>query len=86
MVEDIEDVNKAIADLQKQLDYKANLEELKTVVNDQALINESICTENIVGRWAWKSGNSEDYYSMSHHITRGTESRRGSTLGGTAGE
>jgi hypothetical protein len=25
-------------------------------VNDQAIINESLCTENIVGRWTWKSG------------------------------
>lgn len=33
-----------------------NQKELKAALNDQAAINESLCTENIVGRWAWKSG------------------------------
>ena len=25
-------------------------------MNDQSVLNESLCTENIVGRWIWKSG------------------------------
>ena len=54
---DIDDVNKALMEIHKELDIKSNHEELANVINDQALINESLCTENIVGRWAWKSGN-----------------------------
>ena len=53
---DIDDVNKALMDVHKELDTKAGQDELTNIVNDQALINESLCTENIVGRWAWKSG------------------------------
>jgi len=53
---DIDEVNKALIDIHKELDIKANQEELAQIVNDQALINESLCTENILGRWAWKSG------------------------------
>ena len=44
-------------EIHKELDIKSNHEELTNIINDQALINESLCTENIVGRWAWKSGN-----------------------------
>jgi DNA-binding IscR family transcriptional regulator len=52
----IDDVNKALVEIHKELDGKSNGEDMTTMVNDQALINESLCTENIVGRWAWKSG------------------------------
>jgi len=52
----IDDVNKALVEIHKELDLKSNQEDLGTIVNDQALINESLCTENIVGRWVWKSG------------------------------
>lgn len=43
-------------EVHKELDLKSNQEDVQNIVNDQALINESLCTENIVGRWAWKSG------------------------------
>ena len=53
---DIEDVNKALTEIHKELDTKSNLEDFNTYINDQAIINESLCSENIVGRWTWKSG------------------------------
>lgn len=53
---DIEDVNKALIGIHKELDVKSNQAELNNIVSDQAIINESLCTENIVGRWTWKSG------------------------------
>lgn len=49
-------MNKALTEIQKELDSKSNLSELKAALNEQALVNESLCTENIIGRWAWKSG------------------------------
>lgn len=52
----IEDINKIMGDMHRILETKASQEDLNTVVTDQAIINESLCTENIVGRWTWKSG------------------------------
>lgn len=45
-----------MTEIHKELDQKTNVEDLKNVLNDQAAINETLFTENIVGRWAWKSG------------------------------
>lgn len=38
------------------MDVKVNQEELKAFTKEQGNINESLCTENIAARWAWKSG------------------------------
>ena len=51
-------------EIHKELDIKSNHEELTNIVNDQALINESLCTENILGRWAWKSGTQLSFQSF----------------------
>ena len=53
---DIEDVNNALKELQKTLDNKSNKTDFNGMVNEQALINEFLCTENIIARWKWKSG------------------------------
>ena len=53
---DIEDVNKALSDLHLKTDQKADRDEYKSHSNEQALINEALCAENMVGRWIWKSG------------------------------
>lgn len=52
----IEDFNKFLCEDKKELDKKAQNSEFKAFINDQTIINESLCTENIVGRWTWKSG------------------------------
>jgi hypothetical protein len=31
-------------------------QELKSILKDQASVNETLCSENIVGRWLWRSG------------------------------
>ncbi len=49
-------MNKALVEIHKELDQKTNADEFRNVLNDQALINETLCTETIVGRWAWKTG------------------------------
>ncbi|EAR84714.1 hypothetical protein TTHERM_00637160 (macronuclear) [Tetrahymena thermophila SB210] len=53
----IDDMNKALTEIYKDLDSKSSQEDLNIIINDQAIINESLCTENIVGRWTWKSQN-----------------------------
>lgn len=54
---DIDDMNKALTEIYKDLDSKSTQDDMNNLVNDQAIINESLCTENIVGRWTWKSQN-----------------------------
>jgi hypothetical protein len=49
-MKDIDDVNRALSDVNKELEVKANHDDLNNVVTDQAIINESLCTENIVSR------------------------------------
>lgn len=56
MILDIDDVNLALMGIHKELDTKANTEDLVSHTKEQSLINESLCTENIAARWAWKSG------------------------------
>lgn len=67
MLVDIEDFNKVIKQIRANIDDKATQEELKSIVNDQALINESLCTENILARWAWRTGTSSFLLSMVPH-------------------
>lgn len=35
---------------------KCGAKELDVILKEQALINELLCSENIVGRWRWRSG------------------------------
>lgn len=43
-------------DIHKELDVKASLAEVNVFTKEQTAINETLCTENIAARWAWKSG------------------------------
>lgn len=51
-----EEVEKYFQTLQRELLDKASLKEIKASLDEQALINEAICSENCIGRWVWKSG------------------------------
>ena len=64
----IENVNKALTQIHKELDVKSNEQDLKNVVNSQAIINESLCSENIIGRWTWKSGTPQLHTSPTNHL------------------
>jgi hypothetical protein len=52
----IEDVNKALKDVHTSLDGKPDRKVTDTHDKEQALINETLCGENCVARWIWKSG------------------------------
>ena len=52
----MDEVNKALKEIHDQLDEKVSTDELKCIITDQATINETLCSENIVGRWLWHSG------------------------------
>ena len=53
---DIEDVNNALREINEALAERATEQDLQSIVKDQAVINETLCSENIVGRWLWQSG------------------------------
>lgn len=57
LIKDVEDVNKALRTLRDGIEKKSEKVDLSQFVNEQSLINEFLCTENIIGRWKWKSGN-----------------------------
>eukprot|EP00831_Metopus_contortus_P039857 TRINITY_DN31211_c0_g1_i1.p1 TRINITY_DN31211_c0_g1~~TRINITY_DN31211_c0_g1_i1.p1 ORF type:complete len:460 (-),score=93.52 TRINITY_DN31211_c0_g1_i1:3-1382(-) len=52
----VEDVNRGLESLSRELSRKSNAEELSLALADQSRINEALCAENCVGRWIWKSG------------------------------
>lgn len=52
----IKDVNASIMEIHQELDAKSENNELEKMKSDQMIVNKSLCIENIVGRWIWKSG------------------------------
>ena len=52
----VEDINKSLQEIIEDLQKRVYKEEIKSIVTDQAIINESLCNENILGRWLWRSG------------------------------
>lgn len=42
--------------VQREVEKRANEEDLRKSLNEQALVNEALCAQNTVGRWIWKSG------------------------------
>jgi hypothetical protein len=53
---DIDDINNALREINEALADKVTEVDLQNILKDQATINETLCSENIVGRWMWQSG------------------------------
>jgi hypothetical protein len=51
-----DEVDKIYETLSKELQDKVSNAEIKNTFDEQALINEALCSENCIGRWVWKSG------------------------------
>jgi hypothetical protein len=47
-----------------EVDKKAPVAGIREFISDQKLINQSLCAENCVGRWIWKSGEVRSGYSV----------------------
>ena len=45
-----------IETLKFEVENKPDKQDFNQFMNEQSLINEFLCTENIVGRWKWDSG------------------------------
>jgi len=52
----LNDVNSALTEIHNELDLKVSLEDYENHVTEQGMIIETLCSENYVGRWIWKSG------------------------------
>jgi len=52
----VEDVNRTLMEITRELSQRPTLSELNRVVGEQSLIMESLCSEHLLGRWIWKSG------------------------------
>ena len=53
---DVDDVNRSLTEVNRELSLRPTLTELNRVVGEQSLIMESLCSEHLLGRWIWKSG------------------------------
>ena len=53
---DIDEVNRSLVEVNRELSLRPTLAELNRVVGEQSLILESLCSEHLLGRWIWKSG------------------------------
>ena len=57
-----EQFNKSLTDINKKLSEKVNITDFTSSIDNQAIINDTLCNENSIGRWLWKSGNSKVNY------------------------
>jgi len=51
-----EELERIFQTIQKDINEKVSTKDIKTTLDEQALINEALCSENCIGRWVWKSG------------------------------
>ena len=63
-----QEMHKLFDDVYKILDSKTTIEEFRAQNSDQALINDTLCAENCVGRWIWKSGSVRNGYAVPWEI------------------
>lgn len=50
------DLNNRLKMIKNALLEKCSLKELDLVTKEQAMVNEFLCAENVIGRWRWRSG------------------------------
>ncbi len=64
MKSNIEDVNKALAEMHEEVETRVATTDFRTALNDQNTINEALCAENCTARWLWKSGELKNGYAV----------------------
>jgi hypothetical protein len=52
----VEDVNKVLVDVCRELEQKASATALSDALRDQAIVNAGLCADMSFGRWIWRSG------------------------------
>ena len=54
--------NKFLKEINKKLNEKVNTIDFTASIDNQAIINDTLCNENTIGRWLWNSGNNQNNY------------------------
>ena len=54
--------NKMFSEINKKLNEKVNTSDFTSALDNQSIINDTLCNENCIGRWIWKSGNIKNNY------------------------
>ena len=54
--------NKFLKEINKKLNEKVNTIDFTASIDNQAIINDTLCNENSIGRWLWNSGNNQNNY------------------------
>ena len=52
----LDEVNRALAEVSRELDGKASVAALEASIREQGIVNRGLSSESSVGRWIWKSG------------------------------
>ena len=61
---DNESFNDIISTLKKEIQSKTPLIDFSSAMDNQAIINDTLCNENNIGRWLWKSGKIKNNLSI----------------------
>ena len=61
---DSESFNDIINTLKKEIQTKTPLIDFSSAMDNQAIINDTLCNENNIGRWLWKSGKIKNNLSI----------------------
>ena len=61
---DTENFNKIIKNIKNELITKVNTNDFSNAMDNQAIINDTLCNENNIGRWLWKSGKVKNNLSV----------------------
>ncbi len=61
---DNESFNDIINTLKKEIQTKTPLIDFSSAMDNQAIINDTLCNENNIGRWLWKSGKIKNNLSI----------------------
>ena len=54
--------NKFLKEMNKKLNEKVSTIDFTASIDNQAIINDTLCSENSIGRWLWNSGNNQNNY------------------------
>jgi hypothetical protein len=61
---DLQNFKEILNDLKKDLATKTPLSDFSSAMDNQAIINDTLCNENNIGRWLWKSGKVKNNLSI----------------------
>ena len=61
---DTDNFNDILNNIKKELGSKTPLADFSSAMDNQAIINDTLCNENNIGRWLWKSGKVKNNLSI----------------------